>query len=105
MKLERSKISLVNDTIDEDDIKLLIKWLETNPRLTKGDLTIKFEKEWSEWLGVKYSIFLNSGSSANLAMVYSLLLSKRLKNKKIIVPSVSWVTTVSPVIQLGLTVS
>jgi len=96
------KISLVKDTIDFNDIKKLISWLETNPRLTKGSLTTEFEKKWSEWLGVKYSVFVNSGSSANLAAIYSLLLSGKLKNNKIVVPAVSWVTTVTPAIQLGM---
>jgi len=96
------KITLVKDTIDIDDINKLIDWLKTNPRLTKGELTIEFEKKWSEWLGVKYSVFVNSGSSANLAAIYSLILSNRLKNNKIVVPAVSWVTTVTPAIQLGL---
>ena len=97
-----NKIPLVKDTINETDIENLIEWLKTNPRLTKGELTSQFEKEWSDWLGVKYSVFLNSGSSANLAMIYSLIVSNRLRNNKIIVPSVSWVTTVTPAIQLGL---
>jgi CDP-6-deoxy-D-xylo-4-hexulose-3-dehydrase len=96
------KITLVKDTINFDDIKKLIYWLETNPRLTKGKLTEEFEKKWSKWLGVKYSVFVNSGSSANLAAIYSLILSGRLKNKKIVVPAVSWVTTVTPAIQLGM---
>lgn len=95
-------IKLVKDTIDNNDIEKLISWLKTNPRLTKGDLTIEFEKKWSEWLGTKFSVFVNSGSSANLAAVYSLILSGKLKNNKIIVPAVSWVTTVTPAIQLGL---
>jgi len=102
MKSNQSKIPLVKDTIDNNDIDNLIEWLKTYPRLTKGDLTIEFEKIWSKWLGVKYSIFINSGSSANLAMIYSLLQSNRLKNNKIIVPSVSWVTTVTPTIQFGM---
>ena len=96
------KINLVKDTIDFNDVKRLITWLETNPRLTKGDLTLEFEKKWSEWLGVKYSVFVNSGSSANLAAIYSLLLSGKLKNNKIVVPAVSWVTTVTPTIQVGM---
>jgi CDP-6-deoxy-D-xylo-4-hexulose-3-dehydrase len=96
-------IKLVKDTIDSKDIENLIAWLGTNPRLTKGDLTVEFEKKWSEWLGVKFSVFVNSGSSANLAAIYSLSLSGRLKNKKIVVPAVSWVTTVTPAIQLGMT--
>ena len=95
-------IKLVEDTIDKVDIKSLISWLETNPRLTKGDLTVEFEKKWSDYLGCKYSVFINSGSSANLAMFYSLIVSNKLRNKKIVVPAVSWVTTVTPVIQFGL---
>jgi CDP-6-deoxy-D-xylo-4-hexulose-3-dehydrase len=96
-------IKLVKDTIDIEDINVLIEWLKTNPKLTKGDLTIEFENLWSKWLGCKYSVFVNSGSSANLAAIYSLMLSGKLKNNKIIVPAVSWVTTVTPAIQLGLT--
>lgn len=97
------KIDLVKDTIDSQDIEKLIEWLRTNPRLTKGQLNVEFEKKWSEWLGVKYSVFVNSGSSANLAAVYSLLLSGKLRNNKIVVPAVSWVTTVTPAVQLGMT--
>jgi CDP-6-deoxy-D-xylo-4-hexulose-3-dehydrase len=95
-------INLVKDTIDIEDIDKLIDWLKTNPKLTKGELTIEFEKLWSKWLGCKYSVFVNSGSSANLAAIYSLILSGKLKNNKIIVPAVSWVTTVTPAIHLGL---
>lgn len=95
------KYFLAENTIDNQDVDALIAWLKTYPRLTKDKLTIQFEKKWSEWLGSKYSVFCNSGSSANLLMYYTLLLSGRLKNKKIIVPSVGWVTTISPAIQLG----
>ena len=96
------KIQLVKNTIDKDDLIKLTEWLSTNPQLTKGKLTIEFENKWSSWLGRKYSVFVNSGSSANLAAIYSLILSNKLKNKKIVVPAVSWVTTVTPAIHLGL---
>ncbi len=92
---------LAEDTIDNKDIDALIEWLKTYPQLTKGPLTPKFEEKWSTWLGKKYSVFNNSGSSANLLMFYALLLSGRLKNKKVIVPSVGWVTTIAPAIQFG----
>jgi CDP-6-deoxy-D-xylo-4-hexulose-3-dehydrase len=100
--LDNLKIRLVKDTIDSDDISRLISWLETNPRLTKGNVTSKFEETWTKWQGRKYSVFVNSGSSANLAMLYALIISNKLRNKKIIVPAISWVTTVSPIMQLGL---
>jgi CDP-6-deoxy-D-xylo-4-hexulose-3-dehydrase len=95
------KYHLAEDTIDKNDIDQLIEWLKTYPRLTKGGLTLDFEKKWSDWVGKKYSVFCNSGSSANLLMYYALLLSGVLKNKKIIVPSVGWATTITPAIQLG----
>ena len=92
-------INLVKDTISNDEIDSLGSWLKTYPKLTKGSLTESFEEKWSDWLGVKHSVFVNSGSSANLAMFYALKVSGRLKNDKVIVPCVSWTTTLSPVIR------
>lgn len=88
-------------TIDDEDIADLIGWLQTNPRLTQGPLVKEFESVWSSWLGRRFSLFVNSGSSANLLMYYAALLSGRIENKKVIVPAVSWATTVAPAIQLG----
>ncbi len=92
---------LAEDTIDKKDVDRLIEWLKTYPRLTKGKVTLEFEAKWNRWLGTQHSVFCNSGSSANLLMYNALLLSGQLKNKKVIVPSVGWVTSVSPAIQLG----
>lgn len=99
--MSKIKYYLAEDTIDKNDIDALVEWLKTYPRLTKSELTLKFEKKWSDWFGRKHSAFVNSGSSANLLMYYTLLLSGVLKNKKIIVPSVGWVTTIAPAIQFG----
>jgi CDP-6-deoxy-D-xylo-4-hexulose-3-dehydrase len=96
-------IKLVSDTIDNKEIDKLIKWLKKYPRLTKGTVTKQFEEEWSKEIGVKYSLYVNSGSSANLLMVYALmLLRKEDTRKNVIVPAVSWSTSVAPIIQLGL---
>jgi CDP-6-deoxy-D-xylo-4-hexulose-3-dehydrase len=95
-------ISLVKDTIDEKDIDRLVDWLKTYPRLTKGSVTLEFENKFSKWLGRKYSVFCNSGSSANLLVLSALLQGKYLKNTKIVVPSTAWSTDLAPVIQLGL---
>ncbi|MCC6141065.1 MAG: aminotransferase class I/II-fold pyridoxal phosphate-dependent enzyme [Nitrospira sp.] len=92
---------LAYDTIDRQDIDRLVEWLQTYPRLTKGPITADFEARWSHWLGASHSVFCNSGSSANLLMYYALLASGRLRNKKIIVPSVGWVTSIAPAIQFG----
>ena len=95
-------IHLTNDTIDEKDVDRLIEWLKTYPRLTKGPMTKEFEEKWSKWLGTKYSVFCNSGSSANLLMLYALIRSGRLKNNKIVIPGLCWATDLAPVMQLNL---
>ena len=53
-------IKLVEDNIDRKDIQKLIEWLETFPRLTKGPLTVEYEKKWAEYLGCKEAVFVNS---------------------------------------------
>lgn len=92
---------LAEQTITQADLHDLIEWLKTNPWLTQGQLTREFEQRWATWLGLRYAANVNSGSSANLLMYYALLLSGRLRNTRMIVPAVSWATTVAPVIQLG----
>ena len=94
-------ISLVKDTINNKDIDKLIDWLKTYPRLTKGKVTLELEEKWSKWLGTKYSVFCNSGSSANLLMLSALKESGYMKNNKVVVPSVAWATDLAPVMQLG----
>lgn len=92
---------LAEDTIDQQDIAELVAWLESDPHLTQGELVREFERQWAEWIGARHAVFVNSGSSANLLMYYALLVSGRLKNRKVIVPSIAWATTVAPAIQLG----
>ena len=97
------KYPLAKETINDEDIDALCGWLKTYPRLTKGNLTWEVEDKWANFIGTKHAVFNNSGSSANLLMVAAAMMSGRIKNKKIVVPSVGWVTTISPAIQLGLT--
>jgi len=96
-------IKLAEATIDNKDIDDLIEWLKTYPRLTKGTLTIEYENKWSNYLGVKYTTFVNSGSSANLLMLATLLEAGKLQvGDAVIVPALSWATDVAPLMQLGL---
>jgi CDP-4-dehydro-6-deoxyglucose reductase, E1 len=96
------KIDLIQDTIDNQDIDNLIQWLKEYPRLTKGPKTIEFETKWCEWLGSKYSVFVNSGSSANLLMLYALRVLNKMKNNKVCVPALCWATDLSPVLQFDM---
>jgi len=97
-------IKLASDTISREDTNALAAWLlqDPVPRLTMHKLTEEFEAKWSELLGVKHSVFVNSGSSAILLSLYGLLEGGYFKNKKIVVPGLGWVTDVSSCMQIGL---
>ena len=93
------KFPLVQDTISKKEIVSLSNWLLKGQRLTKGELTLKFEKKFAQYINRKYSLFVNSGSSANLLMLSALIEGNKLKNNRAIVAGVSWSTTLSPFIQ------
>jgi len=70
--------------------------------LTQSENVKKFEKQWSKWAGVKYSVFVNSGSSANFLTISLLKILNKNKNKnEIIVPSLTWVSDINSVIMNG----
>lgn len=96
-------INLVKDTISQKEILALTNWLTSSPKLTKGELTEEYERLWSDKIGCKYSVFVNSGSSALLLSVYSLIEKGLLKSgDNVVVPALSWATDLSPVVQFGL---
>ena len=70
--------------------------------LTQSKKVEEFEKKWSKWLKVKYSTFVNSGSSANYISISLLKIINKNKTKnEIIVPSLTWVSDVNSVIMNG----
>lgn len=89
----------MKNNILKEDLKKVIQYLKKkDPFLTQKFNVKKFEKEWSKWLGVKYSVFVNSGSSANLLSM-ALLKLKYPKGGEVIVPPLTWVSDISSVIQ------
>ena len=92
---------LMHDNFTKSDMYAAIRLLkQKNKILTQHNYVKQFEKEWSKWLGIKYSIFVNSGSSANL-LTMSIL--KILKGKgEVVVPSLTWVSDISSVLQNDL---
>ena len=90
---------LMENNILTEDINSVINFFKSrqNIILTQSVNVKKFEEEWSKWLGVKYSIFVNSGSSANLL---TLLAIKLLHGTgEIIVPTLTWISDIASVIQ------
>jgi len=91
---------LMNNNITRADLDALVAYLgQDSPMLTQSQQVRLFEQEWSDWLGVKYSVFVNSGSSANLLTMAAL--RERLGPGEIIVPSLTWVSDIASVIQCG----
>ena len=94
-------VKLAENTNTKEELIKLSSWIPNAPQLTKGPLVKEFEKKYAEYTGTDYCVMINSGSSANLLMAYSLLEGGYLKNKKVVVPAVSWITTLSPFLQFG----
>ena len=91
----------MRNNIHRKDLDEVIKYLKSDdPILTNGKKVKEFENKWSKWLGVKYSVFVNSGSSANLLSL-AILKTKFPKGGDVIVPPLTWVSDISSVIQNG----
>ncbi len=96
------KWQLINDSITDGDKKALTDFInEPNQRFTQGKKVKEFEKAWSEWEGVKYSTFVNSGASANYIMT-SIMKEKKGVGEVIVSP-LGWVSDVAPLVNLGFT--
>ena len=94
---------LMKDCITQEDKDSLVNFIQTSNRYTNGPKVVEFEKQWSEWLGVKHSLFFSSGSTANFLLLSAMKRRYNLKDgDKVLVPSMTWVTNIAPVIQLGL---
>jgi CDP-6-deoxy-D-xylo-4-hexulose-3-dehydrase len=93
----------MRNNILRNDLDAVIEHLkQDDPILTNGTNVYEFEKKWSEWLGVKYSVFVNSGASANL-LTMAILKIKHPEGGEVIVPPLTWISDISSVLQNGFT--
>jgi CDP-6-deoxy-D-xylo-4-hexulose-3-dehydrase len=94
---------LQENVISEADLVGLVDFIQHTKRFTQFSKVKEFETAFSRWQGCRYSVFVNSGSSANLLLVNAL---KELRGwrtgDEILVPAVTWPTTVTPIMQCGL---
>jgi len=98
-------VRLHEPTFSADEIKAAVDvLLSTN--VTMGPKVKGFEREYADAFGFKYAIMNNSGSSANLLAVAAMVnpaTPERLNpGDEVIVPALSWSTTIWPVVQCGL---
>lgn len=99
-------INLMKSTFynEKETKEKLCEFIKNSERLSMGPHCEKFEEEFSKYQGRKYSVLFNSGSSANLALIQSLLNLKILKkNDNVGFSALTWATNTMPLIQLGLT--
>jgi CDP-6-deoxy-D-xylo-4-hexulose-3-dehydrase len=93
---------LMANNILRDDLDALIEFLEQDdPILTQSANVRAFEREWSDWLGVEYSVFVNSGASANVVTMAAL--REHYGPGEVLVPTLTWVSDIASVVQAGLT--
>ena len=96
------KWPLMHQAIVKSDLSAISKYLKkgSSIKLTHGPYVKKFEKEWSKWLGVKYSVMVNSGASAN--DISMKIVKEKYGKGEVIVPPLTWVSDISSVINSGL---
>lgn len=95
------KFPLMRNNILREDLDAVIAHLkQDDPILTHGANVRAFEAEWSEWLGVKHSVFLNSGASANL-LTMAILKIRHPQGGEVVVPPLAWVSDIASVLQNG----
>ena len=93
----------MSDNFTKSDMNEVKKFINhKNITLTQSKKVKEFEKKWSRWLGVKYSVFVNSGSSANYITILALkIINKNKIKNEIIVPTLTWVSDINSVIMNG----
>lgn len=102
-EIKMEKWPLMYNNINSEDISVITQFLQQIPIpiLTNGSKVRKFEERWSKWLGVKYSVFVNSGSSAN---IITLAIIKELYGDgEVITTPLGWVSDISAILHAGLT--
>jgi len=90
---------LMENNIIQEDVDAVIKFLRNNKKkiFTQSEKVREFECNWSKWLGVKYSVFVNSGASANLLTMLALRIIAG--TGEVIVPTLTWISDIASVIQ------
>lgn len=100
------RVPLASSGLEPDDIQAVMDTLQSNA-LTMGSRVRDFESAMASYLGSKHFVMVNSGSSANLAIIEALLRPTSGQphlqpGDGVLVPAIAWPTTVWPIVQLGL---
>ena len=96
---------LASSSWDSREIEALHRVIDSG-NFTMGQITLKFEQEFANWVGRRFALMVNSGSSANLLAATAFAYQKEpvpsgKERGEVIVPAVSWSTTYFPFHQMG----
>ena len=95
----RFSLPLMENNVTAEDRNAVIDFLKGDPILTQSSNVRAFEQEWSQWLGVRRSVFVNSGASANFITMAAL---RHLRGPgEVVVPTLTWVSDISSVLAAG----
>jgi CDP-6-deoxy-D-xylo-4-hexulose-3-dehydrase len=107
-KLNGFLFPLIAQSFDAREIVAATETLLTG-RLTMGDRVREYEEAFARFVGARFAVMVNSGSSANLlalAVAANPSRERRLRpGDEVLIPSVCWSTSVWPVIQMPAGVS
>lgn len=94
---------LMGDTVTWADRWAMIRFIATADRFTNGKKVKEFEAAWDAWLGSRHSLFVTSGSAANLLLVSATKELHGLRDgDKVLVPTCTWATNITPLLQCNL---
>ena len=94
---------LQENVITDGDLITLVDFIQKTKRFTQFTNVRAFETNFADWQGCRYCVYVNSGSSANLILLSAVQEAYAWNaGDEVIVPAVTWTTTVTPVMQLGL---
>src|SRR5210317_788937 len=94
---------LISNAISETEKLELIKFITNSDRFTNGEKVKQFEEKWSKWLGVKYSTYVSSGSTANMMIMWLVKNNYFKKDKmKVLSPACTWATNISTLKQFNI---
>tara|TARA_B000000475_G_scaffold272126_1_gene272057 strand:+ start:4479 stop:5687 length:1209 start_codon:yes stop_codon:yes gene_type:complete len=99
-------LPLADDSFGEEERHAMLSVIDSG-KYTMGERVEEFEEAFSNWVGTSHSVMVNSGSSANLLLVYSQIVSSFQKDllkpgDEVLVPALLWPTTIWPLVQFGL---
>lgn len=99
---QQFSLPLMENNITREDINCVVDFLNQDPipKLTNGPKVVEFEEAWSKWLGVKHSIMVNSGASANELTMLAIKFAKG--SGEVILPPLTWSSDLSSVVFAGM---